>query len=196
MFMRGLSSKRKIFIMCFVVSILIWSIPFCIRIIYSKEATYYTELVTVSDAESATEILFEKIQQKQLFDAFIMIFTNNSKGCLINISGGTLFSVITFINLCFNGYFMADTFVNNYYAGFKLENIIKTTLPHSFELVGFWISGAIGLMMTMKILSMMRGKKFYEDNFYKHMFVYTVVAVIIVFLAALVETYVSMRINI
>ncbi|MBO5641840.1 MAG: stage II sporulation protein M [Prevotella sp.] len=196
MFIRDLLSKRKIFVMCFAVSILIWSIPFCLRIIYSKEATFYTELVTVSDAESVTEILFDKIQQKQFFDVFIMIFTNNLKGCLLNIGGGTLFSVITFINLCFNGYLMADTFVKSYYAGFKLENIIKTTLPHSFELVGFWISGAIGFMMTMKILSMMRGKIFYEDNFYIHMSVYAVLAIGIIFLAALVETYVSMRINI
>jgi hypothetical protein len=41
----------------------------------------------------------------------------------------------------------------------SIISILKVTLPHSFELIGFWLSGAIGFCIAWNIVQFIRGKK-------------------------------------
>lgn len=56
---------------------------------------------------------------------------------MINILGGFLLGLVTLLNLSINGLAASDVFTTVYNSGFGLNNILKSTLPHSFELIGF-----------------------------------------------------------
>jgi uncharacterized membrane protein SpoIIM required for sporulation len=68
---------------------------------------------------------------------------------------------------------------------------LKVTLPHSFELIGFWLSGAIGFYITWDIIQFMRGKGTFTSHFYKRTGVYSLAVFFIILAAAYVEAYIS-----
>jgi len=128
-------------------------------------------------------------------DAFVLIFINNIKGCLLNIVGGVVLGLGTFFNLVFNGFGSADMFVASYEAGLSINEILKATLPHSFELLGFWLSGGMGFYFAWSIIQFIRKNESFSSHFYKQMGVCAIIVFILILSAAYVEAYISTSIS-
>lgn len=126
-------------------------------------------------------------------EAFAVIFKNNIRVCIINGAYGVLFGLGTVINLIFNGFSFADIFANSYKAGLSIESILKVTLPHSFELIGLWLSGAIGFYIAWHIIQFMRGKDILTAKFYKTVGFGSLAVFVIILSAAYVEAYISVN---
>jgi len=67
-----------------------------------------------------------------------------------------MFGIVTLINLVVNGFITADTFATIYNNGMEVSKILKYTLPHCFELIGVWFSGAIGFSLVKIIIDFIR----------------------------------------
>jgi len=65
------------------------------------------------------------------------------QGCILNVLGGGLLGIGTLFNLLLNGFCFADVCCRTYKLGMSITDIFALTLPHSFELIGFWISGSV-----------------------------------------------------
>jgi len=125
--------------------------------------------------------------------AFTLIFSNNIKVALFNIAGGVFLGVATFINLFVNGYATATTFAAIHQQGMTWSDILKHTLPHSVELIGIWLSGAIGFSIAKKIVLAMRGRVLPSANYYKQMGIYSMATFLIILIAAYIEAYISVN---
>lgn len=127
------------------------------------------------------------------YKTFVFIFKNNIKGCIFNIIGGFVLGIATIMNLVLNGFFSADIFASSYSAGMPLYRILETTLPHSFELLGFWLLGATGLYIAWNVILFIRGKESFSSHFYKRVGIEFIVVFVIILTAAYVEAYISMK---
>lgn len=134
-----------------------WALTFFFRLFIHVEPISNDSIRGKSNA--VVEKIIKSADNNDKTATFELILTNNLKGCLINVFGGVLLSVATVGNLLVNGFAAADVFRNAYDSGFPLTSILKTTLPHSFELLGFWLSGMIGFMITWQLIRFMKGKK-------------------------------------
>jgi len=130
------------------------------------------------------------------YSAFITIFMNNIKGCIINIAGGAFMGLGTLLNLAYNGFFSADMFAFSHKHGLDLATIVKVTLPHSFELIGFWLSGGIGFYIAWCIVQFMRGINLFCTKMYTLIGIACALVLIIILTAAYVEAYISTSIAI
>jgi uncharacterized membrane protein SpoIIM required for sporulation len=181
----------------FAISFLCWLFPFVLRILFvniPEIGTGQTKFQNPDNQNIVNDII-QSLDTNDNGKTFSLIFSNNIKGCIINIVGGVLLGLGTFINLLFNGFFSADIFVSSYKAGISTESILKVTLPHSFELIGFWLSGAIGFYITWNIMRFMRGKEAFTNHFYKQVGIYSIVICFIILAAACVESYTLVNIS-
>lgn len=184
-----------LFIYLFLFAVCLWMLPFILRLCFWEIPPIDSELLeklpthNLSSAEK-TVLLFSEEDYKEAFEE---IFLNNLKGCLLNILGGTLLGLGTLINLLYNGFFMAHITIFCYESGMSIEDIIKNTLPHSFELIGFWISGAMGFYYTSQIISFMKGKECFTLSFYKKMGIYAIIVFLIILSAAYVEAFITSK---
>jgi uncharacterized membrane protein SpoIIM required for sporulation len=184
--------SKKIFFGFCATSICCWLLLFLTRIfIIEIPDILDTSELTVKNnvVDEITQLLHKNDTQK----AFLLIFKNNLKGCLLNIAGGVFLGLGTLFNLMINGFYSADVFASSYKAGMSVETILKVTLPHSFELIGFWLSGAIGLYIAWNIIQFMRGKASFPPHFYKQIGIGTLMVVLIILSAAYVEAYISVK---
>ena len=148
-----------------ILSFLLWFIPFFSRITMNIS---YDSLPVLNDmSNSPLSILYTALKNSDSDEAFLLVFKNNIKSCMINVCGGVSLGVCTIVNLAYNGFATSDMFVVSYQSGFSLSDILKTTLPHSFELIGFWLSGAMGLMIAYRLLLFMRGREDISRDFLK-----------------------------
>nr|WP_264846631.1 stage II sporulation protein M [Capnocytophaga catalasegens] len=134
----------------------------------------------------------EQAKKGNKYEVFILIFKNNIKGCLINILGGVLLGIVTLFNLLINGFYSAHIFYSVYKAGFSISQIVEKTLPHSFEIIGFMLSGALGFYIAWNILLLVKGKNL-QVNFYKIIGTGSVIIFIIILCAAYVEAFISIK---
>jgi len=189
--------KHKILFLFFILSFVCWLLPFIVRLFFVNIPEI--QVKPIENPQSIT-ITMDKIvlllSENKKQDAFWLIFLNNIKGCLINIIGGFLLGLGTLINLMFNGFFMADIFASSYESNPNINLILRTTLPHSFELIGFWLSGAIGFYFAWNIIQFMRGKESFSSQFLKQTVIGILIVFIIIFSAAYVEAYISTSMSI
>ena len=184
--------SKKSSVICAALAILFWLIPFLIRLLFveipviSNESTMGEEDQTIAKIYGALDSNNNKV-------AFLLIFINNLQGCFINIIGGLFLGLGTICNLSFNGFMAADILINSFQSGFSFGNIIKTTLPHSFELLGFWISGAIGFAISWKLIQFMRGKEVFSLLFLRQVGLWVANVFVIILCAAYVEVYISIN---
>jgi uncharacterized membrane protein SpoIIM required for sporulation len=187
--------KNRIFCICFIFSIVSWLIPFVCRFFFTEIPEIVTVDQTTKIANPKTNYLITKVivafSENDNKTAFILICTNNLKNCILNIGGGTMLGIGTLLNLIFNGFILADIVISSYKSGLSIESILKTTLPHSFELVGFWLSGAIGFYIAWTIIRYMQGKEKFTVYFYKQIGLYSFMVFLIIIAAAYVESYVT-----
>jgi uncharacterized membrane protein SpoIIM required for sporulation len=185
--------KNKTWILCCIVSFACWLLPFAIRVFFvevSEVPSEQLERLPKVQHDAMQETL-QLLSTGDKHGAFLAIFKNNLKGCIINIAGGALFGVGTLFNLMFNGFFAADMFVSYYKIGMSMSVMLRVTLPHSFELIGFWLSGALGLRIAWSILQAMRGKGEFTVRLYRQLGVGVLSVFLITLAAAYVEAYIS-----
>ena len=129
------------------------------------------------------------INNKKKF--FFILLLNNLKVCLYNIVGGVMLGLGTLVTLLINGFIVADTFIGIYKSGMPITDILNHTLPHSFEIIGVWLSGAIGFYIAWNIILFIRGKESFTSL---AKIVYGRLLLLIILVAAFVEAYISTRI--
>jgi uncharacterized membrane protein SpoIIM required for sporulation len=169
------------------ISTALWLLSFLSRIFIVK----LPEIENIPDNQNVTYDAINLLYNNDKFSAFVLIFKTNLKACVFNISGGAMFGIGTIINLIYNGFMMADTFLLIYGSGTNFSIIFKRTIPHSFELIGLWLSGGMGLYIAYNILFLMEGKRSFTRQFYSVIGIGCVVTFIIILSAAYVETYIS-----
>jgi len=177
------------YINCFIFAFICWLIPFLIRI--SLVEITYSNDIEEPGLQTMVGNIIEALNQNDRKEAFVLIFTNNIKGCIINIVGGALLGLGTGLNLVVNGFCTADIFMHSYKMGVSIKSIIKLTLPHSFELIGFWMSGALGFYIAYNIFQLIRGKEKMCDYFYITVTISLVMILLIILFAAYIEAYIS-----
>lgn len=186
---------RKSYLFFLILSFSLWTLSFLFRIyLFDSQTTgNYAELEAVKKV--AYQNLSENIRNQDSYKVFWFICRNNLEVCIINIAGGVLFGLLTFVNLIKNGFLISDIFCAAYSNGIPIQVILKHTLPHSVEIVGAWISGAIGFSFGKLIYGIIRDNIFPCAKCIKFLgYQILYVAVLTVF-AAFVETYISLNLK-
>lgn len=169
---------------------LLWLIPFCTRICIGQISIADQETNTYS---STIDSIFQACSSGDTFQAFILIFENNLLCCISNILNGFLLGVGTIVNLSANGFLSADMFVSCYQT-MSITDMLRTTLPHSFEMFGVWLSGGIGFMIAWQIKKFAFDNEIVDMKFVKRTGIYIGIVTLLILCAAFVEAYVSMNI--
>lgn len=176
-------------------SFICWCGPFIIRIFLMSEMIYPSEInMTRVDYDNIANQVIAAFNENDNGVAFVLILKNNLTNCVFNILGGATIGLATFINVLYNGYVSADIFSSYYCAGLDLDIILKTTLPHSSELIGFWLSGAIGFYIAWHIILTMCGGDCFSKRFYMKIFVLVFITLIIIIYSAYIEAFVTPKI--
>lgn len=187
--------KNRFFYICFLFTFLCWCIPFISRFFVLPKTIQLSEIETIKFEEiNITNAVIDAFDNNDNKTAFVLIFKNNMKNCILNVVGGAMLGLGTFVNIIFNGFVSADIFASCYYSGLTVEEILKTTLPHSFELIGFWLSGATGFYIAWYIILMIRGKEIKSTQFYKIVGINFLIMFLITLSAAYVEAYITPQI--
>ncbi|MBD3377820.1 hypothetical protein GF406_22515 [candidate division KSB1 bacterium] len=184
-------SKRVFWIFC-LLSACFWLAPFCIRI-FLVDFENSVPLPETTEPQG-NNILFQikqYLDAGKKFDAFGLIFWNNLQVCVLNMVGGAMLGIITMISLLQNGFFTADVMSNVYYSNISVNEIVQHTLPHSIELIGIWISGAIGFSFAKTMIDFMRGKSLPSKQFMKFIGYHFLIMLLIILTAAYIEVYIS-----
>lgn len=188
-----MKQKAK-YLKLFVLSFCFWFIPFCLRIAlpsaYFDTNNAELERSGLVGHTTSFETLVQEIDSNNRKQVFIAIAKNNLKGCLINIAGGCILGISTVVNICFNGYFTGASIRFSWEQGLSVGRIIQLTFPHSFELIGFWLSGAIGLFIAGQIVKLARGGKT-DENIIKIIGMNLIIIFLTIVTAAFVEAYIT-----
>lgn len=174
----------------FIFSLSIWLLSFLLRCQIKEIPKRNITNTELQIAPSKIKI-FTAFEEKNDWEAFVLIAKNNIQSCFINIIGGIVLGIATIFNLIFNGFFSADIIMLAHNGGLSIQEILKSILPHSFELIGFWLSGAIGFYIAWNIILFIRGKESFTSLFYKKVGMWTAITFLIILAAAFVEAYIS-----
>ncbi|HJH46270.1 stage II sporulation protein M [Bacteroides fragilis] len=187
-------NKNKRFYLLIVIAFILWLVPFLIRLFFiNTDTSIETNRLQEKGIRNSQTVdnLVNSLNDNNKRKTFIIIFENNITGCIINVLGGTLLGLGTIVNLIINGFASSDVIVYSYNSGLSVREITHATLPHSFELIGFWISGAIGLSIAWKIILFMKNKEILDIQFYKDVLIQFIIVFIIILSAAYVEAYIT-----
>ena len=178
-------------VILFIISLTIWLFPFLLRL-YNTETSVLEMNNNIQQENIASQVI-ASFDREDYLSAFLLIFKNNIYGCIFNILGGVLLGIGTLWNLMLNGFMSADMFSNAHMAGLSINTIVKITLPHSFELIAFWLSGAIGLSIAWKLIQFMLGNDVFALRFYKKIGLWSIIVFITILCAAFAEAYISVK---
>lgn len=186
---------NKSFIYSILLASAMWILLFALRIFVIEmpqiDMEKLQQLPNVENKAAQETLQHFSVGNKQA--AFVSIFTNNIKSCILNILGGAFLGLSTMINLAFNGFAFADIMVSIHSAGMSIRDILRTTLPHSFELIGTWLSGGIGFYIAWLIICFMQGKESFTPKICKLIGMYSIVVFLIILLAAYVEAFITSK---
>jgi len=186
-------NSNKPFTYFFLLAFAFWLLPFMFRL-------FMVEIPQIDDAKlqqfprTRNRAMQESIQYLSAGNkqgTFVSIFKNNIKSCIFNILGGVFLGLGTLVNLIYNGFIFADIYVSSHNAGISTSMLLKLTLPHSFELIGIWLSGGIGFYIAWLIICFMRGKENFTPKICKLIGIYSAIMFLIILSAAYVEAFIS-----
>jgi stage II sporulation protein M len=172
---------------------LLWIAFFMLRLIIGSDNL--GEGIASQDKPSSPTIVAEiksALDGGDRSKTFYLIFFNNLKGCVRSIVGGVTLGIGTLFNLGLNGFLTANTYLNLYENGMSISDILKYTLPHSFEMVGVWLSGMVGFLLADRIIVFMRFNQFPESQFYRSLGISIISIVFIILAAAYIEVFVTL----
>jgi uncharacterized membrane protein SpoIIM required for sporulation len=117
-----------------ILSFSFWLLPFAVRLFFvdMPEVNIGIPGNQTTEKHNAISETIQLLHDNDRFGTFVVIFSNNLKGCILNIVGGVTLGLGTLLNLLYNGFFSADMFKSANDTGLILSDILKTTLPHSF----------------------------------------------------------------
>jgi uncharacterized membrane protein SpoIIM required for sporulation len=183
--------KRAFWIFC-LLSACFWLAPFLIRIfLVDFENSVSLPETTEPQENNVIYQIKQYLDEGKKIYAFGLIFWNNLQVCVLNMGGGAMLGMITIVSLLQNGFFTADMMSNVYHSNISVSEILQHTLPHSIELIGIWISGAIGFSFAKIIIDYMRGKALPNKQFIKFIGYHFFVMLLIILTAAYIEVYIS-----
>lgn len=184
---------NKLLIYSILLAFALWFLPFMLRILVVEMPQIDTDkLQQLPNVENkAVQETLQHLSDGNKQAAFVSIFTNNIKGCILNILGGVFLGLGTLISLAFNGFVLADVMVSIHSTGMSIHDILRTTLPHSFELIGTWLSGGIGFYIAWLIICFMQGKESFTPKTCKLIGMYSIVVFLIILSAAYVEAFIT-----
>ena len=187
--------RNKNFLLCFFVAFICWLMPFISSFFLDEYREFpVNEIETMNlTEESVVNTVIEALRKNDNKSAFVIIFQNNLKNCILNILGGVMLGIGTFINIIFNGFVTGNVFDSYYNIEQNIDIILKTTLPHSFELIGFWLSGAIGFYIAWLIICFMRGKENFTPKACIRIGIYSGIVFLIILSAAYVEAFITSK---
>lgn len=184
----SIRSKKTFWFFLFF-SFILWLLPFILRLFFFDIANF--EKHPPEKSLNVVSDITNYVANNDKWSVFIAIFSNNLKVCVINIVGGVMLGILTLSNLIMNGFYAADVFATAYNNGIGVTYILKTTLPHSFELIGIWLSGAVGFSIAKLIIDFMRGRDNPYIIFFRFIGKCVLFIVLIILFAALIESYIS-----
>lgn len=123
--------------------------------------------------------------------SFSNIFSNNIKVCIISILGALSLGILTCINLFYNGFTLSYLLKAIYIVDTKYY---INLMPHSFEILGFIIAGSVGIKLGHFIIQYFIQNKTVSFNL-KEYIIKVLLCVIIIFLSAVAEVYISPKIH-
>jgi len=182
------------FIHFFIISAILWCIPFFFRLYLINDIG----VSSANNAESTPKILnqlFIAHAENNRLEIFTLIFKNNLKSCVFNILGGVMLSLGTIVNLIMNGFITADIFYTVYRNGMGINQILKHTLPHCFEVIGIWLSGALGIYIAFSLFVFLKNNSLPTISFYRFVGKQIVFVIIIIALSAFIEAFISTKLT-
>lgn len=183
----------KPFLICLLLAFSIWLIPFMIRM-FLPNFDYVTNSYIPQNSNvsiKAVNEIYNAYSQNNREEAFLLIFYNNIKVAIINIIGGVFLGLGTFVNLTQNGFYAADVFCTIHKNGMSWSKIFEYTAPHSFEMIGIWLSGGLGFFIAKLVIIVMRKNKYPTTLDYKIITIITISIGVIISLAAFTEAFIS-----
>lgn len=185
--------KDKLFLFSFLCAVSMWllSFVFGIFINVSYDSLIYKKEIKINIENESTKVI-DAFKNNDSKSAFMYILKNNTKNCIINITGCGSFGFVTCFNLMYNGYVTSHIYKTFYYKyGLTIKEMQKTTLPHCFELIGVWLSGAVGLYVSFNIIYFMKEEQKFSFAFMRKSLFYSILSVFITIIAAFVEAFIT-----
>lgn len=134
------------------------------------------------------------LQEKNNFELLKIILVNNIILLLLNISGAATFGITSLASLLTNGY-ISGAFMNSVEAkSISISDILKHTLPHSIEFIGFWISSGVGFAFAYYTFLFIFYNKTYKGVF-RFLTLLSFISLLIIILAAFIEVYISFKLT-
>lgn len=186
-----MNNTIRLLLFCCLFSFLFWVTPFLIRILFMDTIIVTNSTHNQGANLSVVSEITEHLNNHDKWSAFHLIFINNLKVCIINIFGGVLFGIGTFVNLFMNGFYTADVFSNIHANGTSWNTILAHTFPHSFEMIGIWLSGGLGFFIAKTIFDMMIKNRYPAAIFYKIIGLGTLTVGLIILVTAYIEAFIS-----
>ncbi|MCF6294064.1 MAG: stage II sporulation protein M [Flavobacteriaceae bacterium] len=160
------------------ISIFIFLLGLIIGLFY-----FNNDLPNINTFESSNS---NTLNLKENLTLYNILYTN-LKVVIINIFGGLTFGLLTSVNLLYNGIFLSYLLKVIYTIDTKLYLIL---LPHSMEFLGFILAGAIGIEIGLFLFNYIFLSKKIKLDFVK-LLKKTIISILIIFVAGLIEVYVS-----
>ncbi len=117
----------------------------------------------------------------------IGILRNNLFVVFIAASGLFTFGLTAVMAMLASGAFVGLVVASSLRVGMPLNQILWLTLPHSVELIGFWMAGAIGMLGFSHGIAILTGKSTFNSADVRFLLKMLLVAVAITIIAAFVE---------
>lgn len=181
----------RVFLFYSAIAFLIWLVSFLVRLLLMNSLIVSHSASTQETGLNIVKQITEHLNNNDKWSAFYLIFTNNLKVSVINIIGGVFLGIGTFANLLFNGFYTADVFSTVHANGTSWSLILAHTLPHSFEMIGIWISGGLGFFIAKNIFDIMMKNRYPTAMFYKIIVFGTLTSGLIILMAAYIEAFIS-----
>ena len=183
---------KRVFWFFIFFSAFLWLIPFLIRIFFIDfDIIEPIPKIVVIQKTTVVSQISQQLVEGNKFYAFGLVFWNNLKVCIISIVGAAMFGIATVYNLVQNGFYTGDVMINIYESGLPINEILKHTLPHSIELFGFWLSGAIGFSLVKIIIDFIRTNTIPSKRFVVFLGKNAFLIFLTILLASYIEVYIS-----
>ena len=127
---------------------------------------------------------------------FLFFFKHNINVALLLWSGALTFGGTTLLNLAFNGVVLGSA-IKTTVTQIGLTKTLLLILPHGiFEIPGMIIAGAAGFKIPYELLRFALGKKeeIISEEDAKEFFKLVLISIILIFIAALIESTITLKI--
>lgn len=119
----------------------------------------------------------------------LKIISNNLECAIINILGFCFLGISTCLNLLYNG-LMHGMSIRYSLSSYGIESLYRI-IPHSFELLGLFLSGAVGFYSASCLVKVLLCKSIKHIRCIHTFVVFTILSFVIITVAGIVEVSVS-----